>query len=55
MPLRGVEGSAVLRRSHKGTGLAPLVWTADESKEVWLCQCKQTKKAPYCDGTHKSV
>ena len=49
------KGQPFCDGSHKGTGFAPLVFTATESKEVWLCQCKQTKNAPYCDGTHKSV
>lgn len=41
--------------SHKGTGLAPLVATADESRTVWYCGCKHTKTPPFCDGTHKSL
>ena len=49
------KGQPFCDGSHKGTGLAPLVFTAAESKEVWLCQCKHTKNPPYCDGTHKSV
>ncbi len=23
-------------------------------KAVFICRCGQTKKSPYCDGTHKS-
>ncbi len=49
------KGQPFCDGSHKGTGFAPLVFTAAESKEVWLCQCKHTKNAPWCDGTHKSV
>ena len=41
--------------SHKGTGLAPLVWKAEESGEVWLCRCKHTSTPPFCDGTHKTL
>jgi len=22
---------------------------------AWLCGCKQSKNAPYCDGSHKSL
>lgn len=41
--------------SHKGTGLAPKKFTADETTDAYLCMCKQTKNPPYCDGTHKSI
>ena len=41
--------------SHKGTGLTPVQFKAEESKTVWLCGCKQTKGRPMCDGTHKSL
>jgi len=39
--------------SHKGTGIAPVKYTATASKAVYLCGCKATKKPPLCDGTHK--
>jgi CDGSH-type Zn-finger protein len=29
--------------------------TFDETKEVWLCNCKQTKNPPYCDGSHHAL
>jgi CDGSH-type Zn-finger protein len=41
--------------SHQGTGLAPVKFTLAEPKMVYLCGCKQTKTAPFCDGTHKSI
>jgi CDGSH-type Zn-finger protein len=41
--------------SHKGTGLTPVQFKAEESKTVWLCGCKQTKARPNCDGTHKGL
>ena len=41
--------------SHKGTGLTPLLWTAETSGEAWLCQCKRTGTPPVCDGTHKTL
>jgi CDGSH-type Zn-finger protein len=41
--------------SHKGTGLSPTLYKADETKTVWFCGCKQTKSRPMCDGTHKSL
>jgi CDGSH iron-sulfur domain-containing protein 3 len=41
--------------SHQGTGFAPVQFTVDERKKLWLCGCKHTGTAPYCDGTHKSL
>jgi CDGSH-type Zn-finger protein len=41
--------------SHKGTGLSPNVFTADETKTAHLCGCKHTNDAPFCDGTHQSL
>jgi CDGSH-type Zn-finger protein len=41
--------------SHKGTGLSPLEFSADESGEAFLCRCKGTGNAPYCDGTHSRL
>ncbi len=40
--------------SHQGTGLDPVVFTAEEDSEVWLCMCKQTASQPLCDGSHKN-
>lgn len=41
--------------SHRGTGIVPLVWKAEESTAVELCQCKRTKSPPFCDGTHETL
>ena len=41
--------------SHKGTGLAPLMYKAEKSESVWFCGCKATKKQPMCDGTHNRL
>lgn len=41
--------------SHKDTGLSPVVFKADETKEVYFCGCKQTSDRPYCDGTHGTL
>jgi CDGSH-type Zn-finger protein len=38
--------------SHKGTGLHSVRFTVEEKKKVALCQCKQTKNPPFCDGAH---
>ena len=41
--------------SHKGSGLAPLVFIAEKSETVWLCGCKRTLEPPFCDGSHESL
>jgi len=41
--------------SHRTIDLRPPVWQAAEAKEAWLCQCKQTKNPPNCDGTHEKL
>ena len=38
--------------AHKGSGMAPLAFTAETTGSVYLCGCKATKKPPFCDGTH---
>ncbi len=40
--------------SHQGTGIDPIVFTAEADSEVWLCMCKGSKAAPICDGSHKN-
>ncbi|MFN7635077.1 MAG: CDGSH iron-sulfur domain-containing protein [Acetobacteraceae bacterium] len=41
--------------SHKGSGMAPMRWTATENGTAWFCTCKQTGKSPMCDGSHKRL
>ena len=41
--------------SHKGTGLAPVKYTAEASRKVFFCGCKQSARAPLCDGAHKAL
>lgn len=41
--------------SHKGTGLTPVPWRAEESGDAWFCGCKGTGSRPMCDGTHKTL
>ena len=41
--------------SHKGTGLVPVMFTAQTDETVYLCGCKATSKRPFCDGSHQRV
>ena len=41
--------------SHRGTGITPLSFTAEESGPAALCRCKASAAAPFCDGTHASL
>ena len=41
--------------SHKGSGFAPVKYTAEVSKKVFFCGCKHSGKAPLCDGAHKGL
>lgn len=41
--------------SHKGTGLAPVKYTAEKSRTVFFCGCKHSAKKPLCDGTHAKL
>ena len=38
--------------SHKGTGIEPVVFTAEATETVYLCGCKDTGDPPFCDGSH---
>ncbi|MBP8232569.1 MAG: cupin domain-containing protein [Rhizorhabdus sp.] len=43
-------------RSHEGTGLEPVRYTAQrDGEEVLFCGCKHTATAPFCDGAHSNL
>jgi CDGSH-type Zn-finger protein len=41
--------------SHRGTGFAPLKFTAEKSEKAYFCGCKRTSSVPLCDGTHRTL
>lgn len=41
--------------SHMGSGITPVQFRIDSTKDVWLCQCKHSGNKPFCDGTHKNL
>ena len=41
--------------SHRGTGFAPLKFTAAKSEKAYFCGCKRTSSVPMCDGTHRTL
>ena len=38
-----------------GNGYVRLKFEAEESGDAYLCMCKHSKNAPYCDGTHAKL
>ncbi len=38
--------------THEGTGIEPLIFTAERTELVLLCGCKDTGDPPFCDGSH---
>lgn len=39
---------------HKGSSFTPIAITVDESKEAFMCLCKQSRTG-YCDGSHSKL
>jgi len=40
--------------SHRGSGMAPQVFTAEKDETSYFCRCKATGNSPLCDGSHSS-
>ena len=41
--------------SHAGTGITPVMFTAEKDEQLFFCGCKSTGSKPFCDGTHASL
>ena len=42
--------------SHKGTGIEPVLYHAEEEgEEVLFCGCKHSGDKPFCDGAHNNL
>lgn len=41
--------------SHKGSGMAPIMFEAKSNKTLYFCGCKHSKNAPFCDGSHQQL
>jgi len=37
------------------TKFRPHRFTVEETKEYYMCNCKQTDNRPFCDGAHKKL
>jgi CDGSH-type Zn-finger protein len=38
-----------------GSNFAPIVYTATEDKDLYVCRCGHSKSRPFCDGSHRKV
>jgi CDGSH iron-sulfur domain-containing protein 3 len=41
--------------SHKGSGLTPLKYHAEQTYTLFFCGCKHTAAPPCCDGSHNRL
>lgn len=50
------ENQPFCNGAHRGKGMAPTVFVAEETKTAYMCNCKATKNPNgFCDGSHKSL
>ena len=48
----GKSGTGFCNGSHKGTGIGPKMFNAEQSGVKHICTCGKTKNGPFCDGSH---
>jgi len=41
--------------AHKGSGLAPMKFTAAKSGKAYFCGCKHSGNGALCDGSHSKL
>ncbi len=41
--------------SHDGTGIEPVLYTAESTTKVSFCGCKASKRGAICDSSHNSL
>ncbi len=41
--------------AHAGSSFQPMAFTAEKTGKAFLCQCKKSANAPFCDGAHSSL
>jgi CDGSH-type Zn-finger protein len=41
--------------SHKGTGITPLKYHAEQTDTLYFCGCKHSHTPPCCDGSHNKL
>ncbi len=41
--------------SHQGTSFEPMEYKAEKDRTLFFCQCKATKREPFCDGAHNEL
>jgi CDGSH iron-sulfur domain-containing protein 3 len=42
-------------KSHAGTGMEPVNYTATASKRIAFCGCKASKRGAICDSSHNML
>ncbi len=48
------ESQPFCNGKHRGQGMAPTVFVAEETKTAYMCTCKLTSNPNgFCDGSHK--